>query len=1008
MRKYIILMLLMLFSAVTFAQNSIEVTGNVKSGGDNLPLIGATVFEKGTTNGTITDIDGNFRVSVNPQSILVFSMVGFEAQEIAVGGKKVFNVTLLEDTKALDEVVVIGYGTAKRSEVTGSISSVTSEDIASFNTGNAMNALQSKVNGVQITNSGTPGSNPRVIIRGVTTVNGSNPLYVVDGMPVGDNINFLNTEDIESMEVLKDASASAIYGTRASNGVVIITTKKGKEGDAKFQFTSNIGFSFIGDPGMAKASEYEKVFNTRYTNDKQVSPYVGIRNITDDEGTDWWDATINKVAVTQNYNLSFSGGTEKFIYSGSFGYFRQHSHYNYGYWEKFNGRLNTEYTFNKYVKFGTEFAPKLERWDDTPNIMGAAMTMDPTTKIFRYDWESISNEYSWYSRSNNNQELNPVANLKRQTAHSNEFGLLMNPYLELSPIKGLTFRTQFGDNARFRIEDNFSPEFYIDNLEQTSVNSASRKTNIWNDWNWTNTLNYQTILADRHSLNVMLGYTMEKFSYYWLSGSRSAIPSNNENLWYVSAGTENEKADGKDEYSTIASYLGRFMYNYDGRYYVTASVRFDGSSKFPEGNKFATFPAVSLAWRISGEEFMQSQNIFSNLKLRAGWGKVGNQSIDNSAYISTIGTVYYTQNNQMVTGSTVATTANTDIMWETVEDYNFGIDMGFLNDKLTASFEIYKKQTSDMLLKENNLNILGYPEWNGEVWTNVGSMEANGWELSINWQDNVFADLKYEIGVNLSGVKNKAKNLGMNSPLLTVGFNNDYIICNESDAEISRFYGYKTVGIFQNWEEVNSYTNEHGERLQPNALPGDLIFEDINNDGVIDINDKTFIGNAFPKLYMGINIGASYKNWDFAMNFYGTLGNDIYNCTKRYYSGFSGQNVWEGTLDKAWHYEGQDTDIPRLSYNDANSNYTTVSDWFVEDGSYLRCKQLQIGYTIPDKKLKFGSLRLSVSAQNLFTITKYSGFDPETAATGRVTESGVDQIAYPNTRIFLFGVNLNF
>ena len=972
-------------------------------------LIGAVVLEKGTTNGTITDVDGNYTITVSEGAVMECSMLGFETTQIQLApDQRVLNFVLQEDTKDIEEVVVIGYGTAKKSDLTSSISSVSSDDITSFNSGNAMNALQSKVNGVQITSTGAPGATPRVIIRGVTTVNGSNPLYVVDGMPVGDNINFLNPDDIESMEVLKDASASAIYGTRASNGVVIITTKKGKEGKTQFQFSSSLGLSVIGNPDMAKASEYEKVFKKRYTNDNQVPSYNGVENITDDQGTDWWDETVNKYAMTQNYNLSFQGGTENLVYSGSFGYYRSHSHYNYGWWDKFTGRINTEYSFSDNVKLGVELSPKLERWDDTPNLMGAAMAMDPTTPIFRSDWQEIDNEYSWYERSHNNQEHNPVANLKRQNGHSDEYGLLMNPYLNIEFIKGLTFRTQFGDNARFRLSNGFSPNFYIDNLEKTETNSVSREIKIWNDWNWTNTLNYQTILAEKHSLNAMVGYTMEKFSDYNMQGSRDAVPSNNENLRYVSAGTENQKASGTDHFSTLVSYLGRVMYNFDSRYYLTASIRFDGSSKFPEGNKFAIFPAVSGAWRITGEEFMKNQHIFTNLKLRLGWGKVGNQSIDNSAYLSTIGTTYYVINGQLVTGSYVSSTANPSIQWETVEDYNIGIDMGFLKDRLTATVDLYKKKTSDMLLKESNPNILGYPEWNGEIWTNVGSMEATGWELSLKWKDQLKKDFGYEVGLNLSGVKNVAKDLGISSPILTEGFNGDYIIKNESDAEISRFYGYETDGIFQNWEEVISYANEHGDLYQPKAQPGDLKFVDRNHDGVIDENDKTYLGNAFPKMYIGLNLGANYKQWDFSMNFYGTLGNKIFNKTKGYYSGVSGQNVWAGTLEDAWHYEGQDTDIPRLSYNDANGNFTTVSDWFVEKGSYFRCKQVQIGYTIPQGRLRIGTLRLSVSAQNLFTITKYSGFDPETAATGSVTSSGVDGIAYPNTRIFLFGVNLNF
>ncbi|MBQ5540518.1 MAG: TonB-dependent receptor, partial [Bacteroidales bacterium] len=968
MKKILSLLTLMLMTTCLFAQK-ITLKGTVADKNGEI-LIGAVVLEKGTTNGTITDVDGNYTITVSEGAVMECSMLGFETTQIQLApDQRVLNFVLQEDTKDIEEVVVIGYGTAKKSDLTSSISSVSSDDITSFNSGNAMNALQSKVNGVQITSTGAPGATPRVIIRGVTTVNGSNPLYVVDGMPVGDNINFLNPDDIESMEVLKDASASAIYGTRASNGVVIITTKKGKEGKTQFQFSSSLGLSVIGNPDMAKASEYEKVFKKRYTNDNQVPSYNGVENITDDQGTDWWDETVNKYAMTQNYNLSFQGGTENLVYSGSFGYYRSHSHYNYGWWDKFTGRINTEYSFSDNVKLGVELSPKLERWDDTPNLMGAAMAMDPTTPIFRSDWQEIDNEYSWYERSHNNQEHNPVANLKRQNGHSDEYGLLMNPYLNIEFIKGLTFRTQFGDNARFRLSNGFSPNFYIDNLEKTETNSVSREIKIWNDWNWTNTLNYQTILAEKHSLNAMVGYTMEKFSDYNMQGSRDAVPSNNENLRYVSAGTENQKASGTDHFSTLVSYLGRVMYNFDSRYYLTASIRFDGSSKFPEGNKFAIFPAVSGAWRITGEEFMKNQHIFTNLKLRLGWGKVGNQSIDNSAYLSTIGTTYYVINGQLVTGSYVSSTANPSIQWETVEDYNIGIDMGFLKDRLTATVELYKKKTSDMLLKESNPNILGYPEWNGEIWTNVGSMEATGWELSLKWKDQLKKDFGYEVGLNLSGVKNVAKDLGISSPILTEGFNGDYIIKNESDAEISRFYGYETDGIFQNWEEVISYANEHGDLYQPKAQPGDLKFVDRNHDGVIDENDKTYLGNAFPKMYIGLNLGANYKQWDFSMNFYGTLGNKIFNKTKGYYSGVSGQNVWAGTLEDAWHYEGQDTDIPRLSYNDANGNFTTVSDWFVEKGSYFRCKQVQIGYTIPQGRLRIGTLRLSVSAQNLFTIT---------------------------------------
>lgn len=1007
MKKLITILLFAFVTLNVAAQNQITVSGQIIDAMGNSPMAGVSVLIKGTTNGTITDLDGNYTIKADTAAVLSFSMMGFETQEIVVGKQSKIDISMNEDTKNIDEVVVVGYGTQKKSEITGSIASVSSDDIAGFNSGNAMNSLQSKVNGVQISNTGTPGSTPRVIIRGVSTVNGSNPLYVVDGMPVGDNINFLNPDDIETMEVLKDASSAAIYGTRASNGVIIITTKKGKNSKTKFQFSSTIGVSSLSAPDMAGASEYEKVFKARYTNDGQVAPYNGIENITDQQGTDWWDETVNQYSYTQNYNLSFQGGNDKIIYSGSFGYYRADSHYDYGYWEKFTGRFNTEYKFNKYVKLGVELAPKIERWDDTPNLMGAAMSMDPTTSIYVGGDDWSSDMYNNFSRSNNNQNWNPVASLYRMTAHSNEYGLMTNAYVDITPIQHLTVRSQFGDNARFRISDSFTPKFYIDNLEKSDYATASRSSYTWNDWSWVNTATYSNSFG-KHNYSAMVGYTMEKYNYYWLSGSSDEVPSNQEDLRYVSAGTKNDQASGSDSFSSLVSYLGRLTYNYDQRYYLSATMRADGSSKFTDDNRFAYFPSVSAAWRVTGEQFMKSQNIFSNLKLRAGWGKVGNQNIDNSAYLSTLSTVYYTVNGSLVTGTAVGSTSNPNVQWETVEDYNIGIDMGFLQDRLTVTAEIYKKKTSDMLLKQANLNLLGYPEWNGEIWTNVGSMEANGWELSVNYKNSHKSGFGYEVGLNLSGVKNEAVDLGSSNPINAWGFNNDYIIRNENGGEISRFYGYECLGIFQNWEEVLNYTDEHGNLLQPKAQPGDLIFADLNNDGSIDADDKTYIGSAFPDLYLGLNIALTYNEWDLSMNFYGTFGNDIFNKTKEYYKGGGGQNVYAGTYDQAWSYEGQDTDIPRLSYDDANGNYTTVSSWYVEDGDYLRCKQIQLGYTFPKSMISRVGLRLSVSAQNLFTITDYSGMDPETAATGSVTSTGVDNVAYPNPKTFLFGLNLTF
>ena len=928
-------------------------------------------------------------------------MIGYKTVEQAVGNRNTINVSLDDDTNDLNEIVVIGYGVAKKGDLTSSISAIKGEKLEKLSTGNVMNALQGQVNGVQVTGSGGPGSSPRVIIRGVSTINGSDPLYVVDGMPVGTNINFLNQNDIESMQVLKDASASAIYGTRASNGVVLITTKKGAAGAPKFTVSATVGFQTLSKPKIAGAAEYEKVYNARYTNDGQVSPFKG------NDSTDWWDEVINKTAIQQNYNIGFSGGNDKLIYSANIGYYRQNSQYKTGYWQKLTARFSMEYNFNKYVKAGIDLTPRYENWDNTPSLLGAVMGMDPTTPVYRDQSEWDSNPYNRYARSNNNQEWNPVASMNRLDAGASEYGLLMTPFIAVTPIEGLTFRSQFGVNAKFNMADSFTPQFYLDNLEQEQRNHADRTYANNVDWNWTNTLTFMKTFKEKHNLNLMAGYTMERFQYYNLYGTSYDIPSNAETMRYVSAGTKDDDASGYNSYTSLISYLGRVMYNYDEKYYLTASIRVDGSSKFSEGNKYATFPAVSAAWRISGENFMKNQNVVSDLKLRLGWGKVGNQNIDNSAYLSSIGTMRYVLGDQVVVGSQVSGIGNLKLKWETVEDFNIGIDAAFLQSRLRVTADWFRKTSHDMLMKKDNLLLLGYPMWNGQMWENVGEMRATGWELGLNWQDH-FGDFSYGVGVNLSSVKNKAITLN-GDYIYTGSHNGDNIIRNEAGELISQFYGYTVDGIFQNETEVRSYTNEHGTLMQPNAQPGDFRYKDINHDGKIDESDKSYIGNPFPDLMMGINLNASYKNWDFLAQLYGTFGNDIYNLNKDRYFGTDGVNVIAGTYDKAWRPDNTNTDVPRLSVNDANGNHNKPSTFFVESGSYMRLKLLQIGYTLPKNFLgQKVSARISLSAQNLFTITGYSGMDPETAATGSVTQAGIDWTGYPNPRTFLLGVNLNF
>ncbi|WP_347079263.1 SusC/RagA family TonB-linked outer membrane protein, partial [Bacteroides uniformis] len=591
MKKQILLLCLALISLCGYAQQ-ITVKGVVTSATDQQPLIGTTVQVKGTGTGTITGIDGDYTLpNVDKNAVLVFSSIGFESQEIAVGGRTTINVVLKEAAELLDEVVVIGYGAVKKSDLTSSIATVKGDEITETVTGNAMDALQGKVNGVQVTSGGGPGATPKVLIRGVTTVNGTNPLYVVDGMPVGDNINFLNSNDIASMEVLKDASAAAIYGTRASNGVILITTKKGKTGKARINWNSSVGFQTVAKPNIAGAAEYKEVFNTRYTNDGLSSIWNDTGATTNPGGTDWWDTVVNKTALVQNHSLSVAGGSEQFVYNFSVGYYRNNSQFDVGYWDKINIRLNTEYTFNKYVKLGVDIAPRVESWDDTPNQFSAAMAMDPTTPVFRPQDQWEDNEYNNYQRSYNNQEWNPAGSIARSNAHSRELGAILNTYLQVNPIEKLTLRTQFGANAHYRRSDSFVPKFNMDPLEKQDLNEITRRNQEWFDWNWTNTATYMDTFAEKHNLNVMAGFTAERFAWYNTQARRDNVPNNLDQMQEVNAGQQGtDEANGETTYNTLVSFLGRVMYNYDNRYYISASLRADGSSRFPKGSKYALFP----------------------------------------------------------------------------------------------------------------------------------------------------------------------------------------------------------------------------------------------------------------------------------------------------------------------------------------------------------------------------------------------------------------------------------
>ena len=1000
--------LCLICSQSLFAQTRVQV-GGVVSEADGTPVVGANVIEKGTMNGTMTGTDGRWMLTVPNGATLQVSCIGFDTQEIVVNGARTnYQIVLGEDTSFLDEVVVVGYGVVKKSDLTSSISTIRGEDIVDMPSMNAMNSLQGKVNGVQISTAGSPGASPKVTIRGITTTNGSSPLYVVDGAPLSGGIGSLNDNDIESIEVLKDASAAAIYGTRGSNGVILVTTKKGVAGKPRMDFSTNFGLQHIPDPHMADAKEYEQVFKTRFSNDGAVDNWNG-KNASN---TNWWKEVVRPVALTQNYQFSVRGGSNTFVYSLSFGYSKQNSQFSIGYSDKFNIRLNTEYTLAKWIKLGLNLAPRMTASESYSSLFSSVMSMDPSTPIFRPQEEWTDNEYSNYARSHNNQTYNPVGQQARNDGRSRTYGIMVTPSITITPFKGLTFLSQFNVNTSTSRSDSFQPVYSIDSAhEYKDQSTASRNYSESFNWSTTNTLTYMNTFG-KHNLTGMLGFTAERFASYSNSASRDATPNDFETLREVGAGTTNYQANGSTSFNTLVSWLARLMYNYDNRYYLTATGRVDGSSRFPASNKYAFFPSVSFAWRFSEEAFIKDNiSWLSQGKLRVGWGQVGNQSISSDATLTTLrgNSRYVFGGSEINVGAPLNNVGNMNLKWETVEDYNLGLDLGFFRNRLNVTADIYKKTSHGMLYRKDNVFVLGYPN---NLWENVGSMEAKGWEFSVDYKD-AKGDWAYSVGLNLSGVRNRAikfsgQGFVPSGSIQSGAIYNEYSIRNEDGLPISRFYILTADGIFQNQAEVDAHSKD-GKLIQPNAQPGDIRIVDLNNDGVINEDDKSYVGDPYPDLMVGLNFSVSYKNWDLSGNFYGTFGNDVLNMTKNWYSGINGSNVFAGTLEKAWHGQGTGAGFPRLSYNDKNQNYSRLSTFFMEDGSYFRCKQLQIGYTFPRSLMKDVRLRLSARAQNLFTLTKYSGFDPERPQyDGSALETGIDNVAYPSPRVFMLGINLSF
>ncbi len=1011
----------LLLVAPAYAQQQ-TVSGVITSSEDGELLPGVNILERGTVNGTVTDVNGKFQLNAGGNAVLIVSMIGFVTEEIEVANRSVIDISLTPDITRLQEIVVIGYGESSKKSISSSIVSVDGEDLTRMVTGNVSETLQGRVAGVQvISGGGAPGAAPRVLIRGVVTGRGggTDPLIVVDGIPLptGSNLNFLNPNDIKDMQILKDASASSIYGSRGSNGVILITTKRGSAGQTgTIQFDGSYGLMNFQEIPSANATEYANVVNQRRINDGDIPLYENPGEFG--EGTNWWNEVIRDYAPIQNYNLSINGGKEDLLFAGSLSLFDQESnYYDQGWWKRITGRFNIDYHINDKLKFQQDLSPRYEHWETTPNQLWNMLRIDPITDVFIPTDERVGrNEFSIYARSRN-AVPNPVAAVARQFDETRFFGLFSNTAFEYKPINGLTLRTQFGINFTSQRRDVFRPEFDIDPNEQRLVNDVRRRFDSRFDWVWNNTVTYQKVIGD-HSITAMAGVVAEEFRNNLVQAHREDVPGLKPELRYVDAATgtildrhpffTEQGVRGTETVRTLFSYLGRVMYDFKGRYFLTAAVRRDASSTFPENNRWGTFPSVSAAWDIAAEDFF-SPAFVGSLKLKAGYGQIGNQNVPADGRFFAVDDRFYVFGGERVVTNFLAQFGNEELKWETVEDINIGLEGELWDSRLGFSVERYVKNSRDLLFPVELPNYTGVP---GLVWQNIGSFESKGWDIALNYGDNI-RDFTYNVGVTVTTNESIVDEIapGNDQILLTKreDLGNRFLKIMEVGSVTGAFYGFKTDGIFRSQTEINSHTTNDGTLIQPNAQPGDIRFVDQNGDGQInDEGDLTILGNPFPDFTAGVNIDLGYKNWDLSMQWYGNFGNEVINYTRIFrLSGVQDVNVAEGLFSDAWSETNPDSDIPRLTNLDQNGNFQVPSDFLIEDGTFVRLKNIQVGYTLPLKSIQ--RLRFYISAQNLLTFTEYTGFDPEVIQGGDIISGyGIDFGSYPLSRTLLLGLNVTF
>ena len=987
-------------------QQAKTVTGTVTDVSGE-PIIGANIRIKGTTTGTITDIDGNFSIEAEPQSVIEVSYIGYLTQETVINNQKSIRFLLKEDTKTLDEVVVIGYGVQKKADLTGSVANINTEKLNTQSNANIGQALQGKIAGVDIVSQGgAPGSGTRIMVRGIGTLNNASPLYIVDGMYMN-SIDHINPNDIASIDVLKDASSAAIYGSRAANGVIIVTTKEGSntEGKPIIDLSVNLGISTASKfLDMLDAKGWAEV--TTIARQAIGKPALDMAtDLANKPDNDWQDIMF-RPALMQNYNLSVKGGGKYSTYYTGLGYFNQDGIVKGTNYQRYNIQSKNDYKRGIFSA-GTNLIISFSH--DKPlhqelrgGMIGTILQSVPTLE--KYDDTREGGYGGTYGDVVNIPHPLAIIDDNIMDRYNENVKIFANLYAQIELFKGLKYKLNLTPDFSFERYKNYLNKYDF-GLATNSITQLTERQRRRRNILVENLLTFDRTFGE-HKISALAGYTYQDSRFRHIQAYGEGLP---QGLEEIDAATTNRSNEGNSWRSVLTSILGRVFYSYQNKYLFTATIRRDGSSKFGKNNRYGYFPSFSLGWNVAEEKFMENVHWLDQLKLRGGYGVLGNQEIDNYQYSSTIttGINYPDGNGGLLQGAFPKNFANPDIKWEETAMTNVGIDFMAFNNRLSLTADYYVKNTKDILLT------VPIPISSGganDPIRNAGKIRNNGFEFNLGWMDQPNPDISY--GINLIGSFNKNKVIAMGSESGSIkgGSTNQNITTSETKAgyPIGGYWLISTAGYFNSQEEVDAYAKD-GKKIQPAAEPGDIKFVDANNDGVINDDDRVFQGSPFPDFTFALNGNMRYKNFDLSIGLQGVLGNKIYNATRQTLEDVTkGSNFLASCLDY-WTPENKNASHPRLTWDDPNRNTRAESDRYLENGSYLRLRSVQLGYTFPQTWFK-GAIqhaRVYINAENLFTITSYNGYSPNVNADN-ANYRGFDNFIYPTNRTFMLGLNVTF